>query len=192
MSFKAPKPPRARSQPSSLSNSPSFPSCNFNLVPPIYIPRRRRGYGTKGYVQYRNNEVLAEPLGRIFVQEIQARPQVSRSTAIPRAGSVTDDPFVETADAEPPPLYVLVGGKDPELQRQRQRRKKERQWAKWTNETIPSLLQPYLRILRESDNLRTLNRHSDVTLPACSCDRRVSINVTCVFFERKLLYRQYF
>ena len=93
-----------------------MPSRNFNLVPPIYIPRRRRGYGTKGYVQYRNNEVLAEPLGRIFVQEIQARSQVSRSTAIPRAGSVTDNPFVETADAEPPPLYVLVGGKDPELQ----------------------------------------------------------------------------
>lgn len=185
MSFKAPRPPRARSQPSSQANSPSFPSHNFNLVPSIHIPRRRRGYGTKGHVQYRNNEVLAEPLGRIFVQEIQARSKVSGSTFVPQAASVTDDPFAEMA--EPSPVYVSVGEEDPELRQQHHRRKKERQWEKWSNETIPSLLHPYLRILRESDNLRCLDRLSDNTLPDCLCQRQMSISVTCVFFERQFL-----
>ena len=98
---------------------------------------------------------------------------------------------MDAGDVEPFENYVLVGGEAPELQRQHQQRKKERQWAKWANETIPSLLQLYFRILHESDNLRTLNHHSDVPLPACSCDRRASINVTCVFFERKLFRLQH-
>ncbi|KAI0245233.1 hypothetical protein BJV78DRAFT_1140114, partial [Lactifluus subvellereus] len=62
--------------------------------------------------------------------------------------------------------------------------KRERQWTKWMNKTIPSLLQPYLHILHESDNLCHLNHHSDATLPASSCQRQASVNVTCVFFER--------
>ena len=189
MSFKAPRPPRTRSQPSPLSKRPSTPTShdatpsNHYLIAPSDVPKMRRGYGTKGRVQYRHNEVLAEPLGHVLVQQ----PRISTSTAISLSEPALDDPFVDTADAEPSPIYVLAEGEDLELRRQRQRRKKERQWAKWANETIPSLLQPYLRILRESDNLRHLNRHSDATFPACLCLRRARINVTCVFFERECL-----
>jgi hypothetical protein len=32
-----------------------------------------------------------------------------------------------------------------------------------------------------------LNRQSNATLPACSCTRRASISVMCVFFECKSL-----
>ena len=35
-----------------------------------------------------------------------------------RAGSVTDDPLVETADAEQSPIYMSVGEADPELWQQ--------------------------------------------------------------------------
>ena len=59
---------------------------------------------------------------------------------------------------------------------------------KWANETIPSLLRPYLQILHESDNLCTLDYFSDIISPGCSCERQVTINVTCVFFEHKLFY----
>jgi hypothetical protein len=196
MSFKAPRPPRARKQSSLLSRRPSTSFSqdatprDHHLVPPSDAPQTRRGYGTKGRVRYRENEVLAEPLGRVFVQQ-PGHPRTSTSTATPPPEPALDDPFVDTGDAEPSPIYVSVDREDPELRQQRQGRKKERQWAKWANETIPSLLQPYLRILRTSDNLRNLNRHPDVSLPACSCERRASINVTCVFFERKLFYLQY-
>lgn len=193
MSFKAPRPSRARSQssspskrPSALSSKDTGPSCH-RLVPLSVVPKTRRGYGTKGCVQYHNNKVLAEPLGGIFVQQ-PAHPGTSTSTAHPLPGPATD-PFMNTGDAEPYPVYISAGGEDRELRRQRQQRKKERQWAKWANETIPSLLQPYLRILRESDNLRHLNRTPNITLPACSCER-ASINVTCVFFERMSFYLQ--
>lgn len=193
MSFKVPRPSRARSQSSSPSKTPST-SFSLNEVPsrhhlvlPSAAPKMRHGHGTKGRVQYRNNEVLAEPLGRIFVQEPPANPQTYTSIAIP---SDPDDPFVDIGDAEPSFIYVVGGGEDPQLRRQRQRRKKERQWAKWANEIIPTLLQPYLLILRESDNLRQLNRQSNATLPACSCARRANISVTCVFFERKSLCLQ--
>jgi hypothetical protein len=193
MSFKVPRPSRARSQSSSPSKTPST-SFSLNEVPPRHqlvlpsaAPKMRHGHGTKGRVQYRNNEVLAEPLGRVFLQEPPANPQTYTSIAIPLD---PDDPFVDIGDAEPPSIYVVGGGEDPQLGRQRQRRKKERQWAKWANETIPALIQPYLLILRESDNLRQLKRQSNATLPACSCARRASISVTCVFFERKYLYLQ--
>ena len=196
MSFKTPRPPRVCTQ-SSLSGNPSTSFSqdasprDHHLTPPSDAPKTRRGYGTKGRVHYRNNEVIVEPLGCIFVQQQLAHPWTSTSTAIPPPESILDDPFADAGNAEPTPIYVLVGGEDAELQRQRQRRKKERQWAKWANETIPSLLQPYLKILCESDNLHTLNCHPDVTMPACSCERRASINVTCVFFEHKLVYLQY-
>jgi hypothetical protein len=158
-----------------------------HLVPPSEVPKTRRGYGTKGRVKLHKNEVLVEPLGLVFVQQ-PALPQRSTAAAIrplSPAQAALDDPFADIGDAEPSPIHVLVEGGDPELRRQRQRQKRVRQWTKWANETIPSLLQPYLRILRESDNLHTLNRHSNV--PACSCERRSSISVVCVFFERKFV-----
>lgn len=191
MSFKAPRPPRASLRSSSLSRkTPSLSTrdasrptpCSHQLVPRSDVPKTPRGYGTKGHIQLRNNGVLAEPLGHVFVQQ----PALPHASTVVAVHPPNDDSFVDTGDIEPPPIYISAGGDDPELRQQRQRLKKERQSAKWANETIPSLLQPYLRILRESDNLRTLNRHSNVTLPPCSCKRRAGINVTCVFFDRKL------
>lgn len=193
MSFKAPRPPQAslpspslpRRRSSTLfSNGTSLH--DHHPVLPSEVPKIHRSYGTKGRVQLRNNEVLAEPLGRVFVQP-PALPQTSTAAAIHPPEHALDDPFVDTGDAEPSPIYVLVGGDNPELWHQPQRRKRERQWNKWANETILSLLKPYLRILRESDNLRTLDHHSNVILPACLYERQPSINVICIFFERKLL-----
>jgi hypothetical protein len=196
MSFKAPRPRRARSQSSSPSKRQSTLFSKGDalhghcLVLPSEVPKTRRGYGTKGLVQLHNNEVLAEPLGRVFVQQ-PALHQKSAAAAIhPAPAPALDDSFTDIGNTEYPPIYVSVEGGNPELRHQRHRRKRERQWAKWANETIPLLLQPYLRVLRESDNLRTLDRHSTVILPACSCERRSRISVTCVFFERKLFYFQ--
>jgi hypothetical protein len=200
MSFKAPKPPRVSSRSSSLSRRPSsllskdttIPRTSHHLIPPSDASKTRGDHGTKGRDQSHYNKVLAEPFGRVFVQE-PAPLRKSTAAAVHPAEpqAALDDSFADTGDAEvaePFPIYVLAGGKDPDLRQQCQQRKKERQWAKWENEIIPSLLQPYLRILRESDNLRTLNHHSSVALPTCLCERRTRIDVTCVFFERKLFY----
>ena len=67
------------------------------------------------------------------------------SAAIPLSENFLDEPFMDTADRDPPlPVYVLIEGGDPELRQQHQQQKREQQWAKWTNEIIPSLIQPYL------------------------------------------------
>jgi hypothetical protein len=128
MSFKAPRPPRTRSWPSTPTKRPSTllsqdatPS-NHHLVPSSYVPKTRRGFRTQGRVRVRNNEVLAEPFGHVFVQQ----PGPSRtSTAVPPPEPALDDPFMDTGDTEPPQNYVFVGGEAPELQQQRQQRKKE-------------------------------------------------------------------
>jgi hypothetical protein len=144
-------------------------------------------HGTKGRVQYHNNNVLSEPLGCVFVQELPANPQTYSLMAIPLD---PDNSFIDIGDSEPPLIYVVGGGEDSQIQQQCQRRKKERQWAKWANEAIPALLQPYLLILQESDNLCQLDHQLNATLPACSCARWASISVTCVFLERKSLCLQ--
>src|SRR5229473_333454 len=199
MSFKAPRLPRtsrASSQSFSRSRGRStlFPKChpphespNHRLILPSDVPKMRHSYGMKGHVRLHNNEVLAEPFGHIFVQ--QPAPPQALTAAIPcQLEPASDDPFVDMGDAEPLPIYVLDGGDDFQVPHQRQRRKRERQWLKWANETIPSLLQPYLQILCESNNLCTLDYFSDIISPGCSCERWVTINVTCIFFERKLFY----
>jgi hypothetical protein len=154
--------------------------CHHYLVLPSAAPKMCHDHGTKGYVQYRNNEVLAEPLGHVFVQELPTNPQTYSLIAIPPD---PDDPFIDIGNAEPPSIYVVGGEEDSQIQRQRQQLWKERQWAKWANEAIPALLQPYLLILQDSDNLHQLNRQSNATLPACSCTRQASISVTCVFLN---------
>jgi hypothetical protein len=192
MSFKALRPPRncsyLPSKRPSTSLSQDATLRHHHLVPPSAVPKMCHGYRTKESVWYRNNEVLAEPLGCVFVRQQLAHPQTSWSTAISLLEPALDDPFMDTRDAEALLVYMLMGGEDPELRRQHQQWKKEQQWAKWTDETIPLLLRPYLQILHESDNLRHLNRHSNIPLPACLCERWASINVTCVFFECKSFY----
>jgi hypothetical protein len=66
----------------------------------------RHGYRTKESIRYRNNEVLAEPLGCVFVQQQLAHPRTSRSTAIPPLEPALDDAFMDTRDAEALPVYM--------------------------------------------------------------------------------------
>ena len=209
MSFKSSRPPHSQPQSSSPSKrqSPRWPHSRpqsspskrppapsshnsapgHNLVLPSQISKKQCSYGTKGQVQYCDNEVLAEPLRYVLIQQ-QPSPQISTSAAIPLSENFLDEPFMDTADRDPPlPVYVLIEGGDPELWQQHQQQKREQQWAKWTNEIIPSLIQPYLWILHESNNLSHLNHHLNTTLSACSCQRQASVNVTGVFFECKSL-----
>lgn len=65
--------------------------------------------------------------------------------------------------------------------------KAKKQWLKWTLNIIPSLLQPYLSLLRTTDSLRNLHHDTEVV---CTCGglniRRLT--VTCLYFDCKLSY----
>jgi hypothetical protein len=81
-------------------------------------------------------------------------------------------------------IFVADAPESEELQREKQRRKKEKQWKKWTQEVIPSLLRPHLRLLRKSASLRSVPQHTDYH---CKCGGTFArrLKVVCVSFERE-------
>jgi hypothetical protein len=68
-------------------------------------------------------------------------------------------------------------------QKEQAQAKKARQWRKWVDEVIPSLVRPYLAVLRHTDSFR-------LPVPprtSCTCtsgSRR--LNVVCVYFDSML------
>lgn len=112
-------------------------------------------------------------------------PQLPSSLAAPHS----DDAFPE---AHLPECESLFDGvlttylpEDLELRRAREGRKKEWQWIRWATKTIPSLLHPHLKLLRESESLRNM-QHSSHELCTCGGKGAQMLQVVCVFFERKL------
>jgi len=58
--------------------------------------------------------------------------------------------------------------------------KKINAWRNWALKLIPELLDPYLNLLRESENLKNIDRR----LPHCSCNGTgYNMKVIAVFFE---------
>jgi hypothetical protein len=61
-------------------------------------------------------------------------------------------------------------------------RKKEKQWSTWSTEILPSLLAPYLSLLRETDSFH--NPILSTSARSCDCLPSVRrIDVACVYFE---------
>lgn len=203
MSFRAPKIRKRRT-----SNSPSkfapnstahhdepLPPSHHHLVEPHLAPRRRRGYGTKGLITFRHEGLLAEPNRRVFTQPLF----VARSFARPRNQPTgenedfEDDPFAMdlfpgSAQPESPiRLHVRELETLPEANRLKARKKKERQWMKWANDVIPSLVHPYMRYIHATQSLRE-PPHGDFALGSiCTCGKESLLTVICVYFERKLM-----
>lgn len=60
--------------------------------------------------------------------------------------------------------------------------KAKKQWEKWSTEIIPSLLQPYLHLLRVTDALRNL-RHNEAGQCTCGGTPVRQLNVVFLFFD---------
>ena len=88
-------------------------------------------------------------------------------------------------------IIISVGHsvESPEDRRAREHAKKERQVTRWVRDTIPGLVQPYMRLLRESQSLRSVQRYAAV-LCTCESDAARSLRVTCVYFDRESLSGQ--
>ena len=61
--------------------------------------------------------------------------------------------------------------------------KKERQWLSWSEGVIPSMIQPYLKLLRESENLRKMDG-ARAKVGCTGCGQR-RLGVSCIYFERR-------
>lgn len=73
------------------------------------------------------------------------------------------------------------------LRRERARRKKEKQYTRWANTVIPSLLKPYMSLLRETDSLRHHTRTIHEVPCSCGGAEIRRLKVVCVYFERKFV-----
>jgi hypothetical protein len=109
----------------------------------------------------------------------------------PRDVYAPDGIFTQVIAPELPPDHLDVSNNKPLLfttpatssTTQSNSRKKERQWDKWANNVIPSLLASYLALLRRSDSL--CEDIPKALEHSCGCPSHVQrISVACVYFER--------
>ena len=98
----------------------------------------------------------------------------------PRSGDSEDSGDVSASDV----LHPLVFPAEQAFPKKKLD-KKLALWRNWALKLIPELLDPYLGLLRESENLKNIDRR----LPHCSCDGTGhKMNVIAVFFESELLF----
>lgn len=68
-----------------------------------------------------------------------------------------------------------------------QYQKKERQWRRWSEQVIPTLVKPYLSLLRETNSLRDLEKVRS-TRGCQGCSDGQMLEVSCVFFNSMPLF----
>jgi hypothetical protein len=134
--------------------------------------------------------------GQVYVQQASTsrgrhqlrhqHNQTSDNLDLDQTPNVVDDLNAPSSDFNfTTDVFVSDPPETAEVRREQQQRKRQKQWRRWTDEVIPSLLRPHLRLVRKSKSLRSLPR---LATSQCTCGssslRRLKI--ICVFFERML------
>jgi hypothetical protein len=180
MSFRRPKVSNRRSSATHPTSSPSLPSTPHIRVPSAVLidvdqcPRQRRPRNTRQLFLPGPEPLLALPGGIRLTQvhgptdPIITSPRRRISTQDRREhDSVFDDVFTSAF------LDSDING----------RRRKEKQWERWTTDVIPSLLRPYLRLLRETNSLRDMPTNN---ADGCTCGSPGrQLSVLAVSFDRE-------
>jgi hypothetical protein len=196
MSFRAPNPFRKGGSRSRLleraTNTPSSSPRRLVEVNETFRPPRRP-YGSKG-LSLPVEEILYGPNGRVYT-EIPGAPNSTDSRRIQSSRSVPNDspmPLGEFGEYDElhsdlhDRLHETFNYESAES-RQGKASKAQKQFLKWTNEVIPSLVQPYLYILRKSNSFR-----HPLTAPlslSCHCGSSSTHQVVCVYFESMSYHR---
>jgi hypothetical protein len=91
---------------------------------------------------------------------------------------------LDLAAGEPPDFDYLAMAEEAESTRKRAaRRKKARQHTRWIDIVVPLLIPLHLRLLRETESLRSSPKHVS---SICSCKPGRSLTVMCLYFQRAL------
>ena len=181
MSFQVPSTLKWCTSTSPSKSSPSLPSPSVNSAPPlnaelvecIALPPQQQAYGTKGIIIHPLEELLVEPHGHVFTQPFGWQPR------IPVNNHQAGDPFatssaslqIHTIEESPDSSWILGW------------QKKARQWAKWCDEVIPSMLQPYFSLLCKTLSLRYAIPADRVPSNVCSCRKQLVLTIICVHFH---------
>lgn len=136
---------------------------NVNLFPVNTAPKPRKSHKAANLPSAALGN-LYTPAGH-FVQPFD--PEVSS------ASKNTDpfEPLATTLTFENDGETVQMSGK------------KQKQFQRWENEVLPSLMEPYVKLLHEMDSLRNMAQvRSRRQCTGCGSGRL--LNVACIFFER--------
>ena len=167
---------------------------------------RRQAGGQRLYLTSSRDVVLSLPGQRAFTQSSRPLPsqesrggRSSSQSTQARSRAPSPTPSVHDSNVPEPPAGappfdllsdIIVSIADAvdnsEAHRAQEHAKKERQVRRWTNEVLPSLLQPFLHLLRTTQSLRSVER---AFTPMCQCSREGvrTLTVVCVFFDRACL-----
>ena len=156
MSWRRANPLKKKSARSSRSPNKS------DIVPVDGAPKIRQPYGTEGLAV--GPEGLVYAPGGPFTQPVdpgQDAPRMVPGSA--EDSGVNFDGVQATASLS----------------------KKAKQWKKWDQETIPMLIEPYLRLLRETESLRNMTavQQNSVSQACNGCSDGRRLTVSCVYFE---------
>lgn len=140
----------------------------------------------------RGHDTVSTPTGVFAFQRGRATPDHLQPTPPTAASDSAGRPFQPEARSSPPPGFLTsepgwsstfsdpIGA--PNSNTTIKASKAQKQWTKWTTTIIPSLLQPYLRLLRTTQSLRHLSHDTEVQ---CTCGRLNlrMMTVTCLSFD---------
>lgn len=151
-------------KPSEVVRNPPSELSGLRLLPDL--PRIRRPYGTQ------DAELVVGPVGRVYGPS-GVFGQVPGEISLPPVHAESNT----AKDTEPEPDDETEDIVDNEATL-----KAKRLWQRWSEEVIPQLLEPYFSLLRETRNLRVMDKvRSRAGCAGCTNGRLVEIS--CVFFE---------
>lgn len=176
-----------QSAPPSRSVSPLKSAATSHLLLPSDIPQPRRPRHSRNMFLPGPQVLITVPGEEYTQQASPSRGRMPRSGGVSLASTSTDPSHFAAADADFGPdlmhdIFVDNTHSD-ELRRQRQRLKKQKQWSRWTDQVIPSLVHPYLHLLKISESMRSTPPSENIP---CNCRSGVRhLKIVCVYLESK-------
>jgi hypothetical protein len=176
--------------PSRSTSPPTEPTVHHHLVPPN--ERGRRPRHSRGQFVPGPRHILSVP-GQEYVQQpsfTRGRPQMCLQQNQEPDNSNIDKPpdsannsHMQTSDFDfMTDTFIMDPPETEGMRQERLRLKKQRQWVRWTQEVIPSLLHPHLCLLRKSNSLCNVS-HLPTYQCTCNSSSSRTLTVVCVFFE---------
>lgn len=178
MSFRPPRCVRATARRAKDVSQSSQPSPH-HIIPVQDAPRSRLAQGTSHLQLPRVQSLFVMPGNRNYTQ----LPTGGGRRQSP--GSQNDQDEYHPPPDAPPYFVTLAQEQDTSIKSERARQKREKQYNTWAYTVIPSLLKPYMRLLRETDSLRDMNGSKGGSGCTCNGSHARKLSVICVYFERK-------
>ena len=185
--YKIPKKPPADISTKESILNPFLPTPGPPTRPPHHLSKNPEDVNKRPLVKFPFNESLTQP---VFLPAQTSRGLgsfgvVEKTGYGAEEGTAASD--INTQDElEAPfgaePLFFPITSSNLESEGSKHKEKRERQRQRWVNDVIPTLIQPYLELLRRTENLRYPST-AQKNKVLCSCELKRRHTVICIRFD---------